>query len=261
MGRRALLARTRASPASGWMPCPRCSRTRFAEGREDPARHERTYGDPNIDGSLTENLPEVHKVMRRSARRSTNSFPGNRVLIGETYLPNIAGAAEVVRRRTTTSCSCRWTCRSASSTSWTWTSSGSASTKWRRHRRQPAAAGLRQPRQPAHGCALRRRQAQRGHRAHAGDDSVRHAQHSADVLRRRDRDEDHAADAHGRREGSGRQDGLAAGKGPRRRAHADAVGWLAGGRLYHRATSRGCRFRTATRRSMWRKRYGRTTRC
>jgi alpha-glucosidase len=46
------------------------------------------YGDPNIDGSLTENLPEVHKVMR-DLREVTNSFPGNRVLIGETYLPNV----------------------------------------------------------------------------------------------------------------------------------------------------------------------------
>jgi alpha-glucosidase len=45
------------------------------------------YGDPNIDGSLTENLPEVHKVMR-DLREVTNGFPGNRVLIGETYLPN-----------------------------------------------------------------------------------------------------------------------------------------------------------------------------
>lgn len=46
------------------------------------------YGDPNIDGSLTENLPEVHKMMR-DLRDVTNGFPGNRVLIGETYLPNI----------------------------------------------------------------------------------------------------------------------------------------------------------------------------
>ncbi len=45
------------------------------------------FGDPNIDGSLTENLPEVHKVMR-DLREVTNRFPGNRVLIGETYLPN-----------------------------------------------------------------------------------------------------------------------------------------------------------------------------
>ena len=46
------------------------------------------YGDPNIDGSLTDNLPEVHKVMR-DLRDVTNGFPGNRVLIGETYLPNV----------------------------------------------------------------------------------------------------------------------------------------------------------------------------
>jgi alpha-glucosidase len=46
------------------------------------------YGDPNLDGSLTENLPEVHAVMR-DLREVTNSFPGNRVLIGETYLPNV----------------------------------------------------------------------------------------------------------------------------------------------------------------------------
>ena len=46
------------------------------------------YGDPNIDGSLTENLPEVHDVMRR-LRKLSDSFPGNRVLIGETYLPNV----------------------------------------------------------------------------------------------------------------------------------------------------------------------------
>jgi alpha-glucosidase len=46
------------------------------------------YGDPNIDNSLTENLPEVHRVMR-DLRKVTNSFPGHRVLIGETYLPNI----------------------------------------------------------------------------------------------------------------------------------------------------------------------------
>jgi len=46
------------------------------------------FGDPNIDGSYTENLPEVHDVMRR-LRKLVASYPGNRVLIGETYLPNI----------------------------------------------------------------------------------------------------------------------------------------------------------------------------
>ncbi len=46
------------------------------------------YGDPSIDGSLTEDLPEVHDVKRR-LRKLSDSFPGDRVLIGETYLPNV----------------------------------------------------------------------------------------------------------------------------------------------------------------------------
>ena len=46
------------------------------------------YGDPNLDDSYTENLPEVHDVMRR-LRKLVASYPGDRVLIGETYLPNI----------------------------------------------------------------------------------------------------------------------------------------------------------------------------
>lgn len=46
------------------------------------------YGDPILDTSLTDNLPEVHDVMR-ALRRLVDSYPGNRVLIGETYLPNI----------------------------------------------------------------------------------------------------------------------------------------------------------------------------
>lgn len=46
------------------------------------------YGDPNEDQSRTEDLPEVHDVMRR-LRKVIDSYPGDRVLIGETYLPNI----------------------------------------------------------------------------------------------------------------------------------------------------------------------------
>lgn len=46
------------------------------------------FGDPNIDESLTVNLPEVHNVMR-DLRKVANSYPGHRVLIGETYLPNV----------------------------------------------------------------------------------------------------------------------------------------------------------------------------
>ena len=51
------------------------------------------FGDPQLDGSKTDNQPGVHEViqeMRAEADRFvTNEFPGTRVLIGETYLPNI----------------------------------------------------------------------------------------------------------------------------------------------------------------------------
>ncbi len=46
-------------------------------------------GDPNLDDSLTNNLPEVHDVIRRM-RIMAAKYPGDRVLIGETYLPNTA---------------------------------------------------------------------------------------------------------------------------------------------------------------------------
>lgn len=46
------------------------------------------YGDPRVDTSLTENLPEVHDVMRR-LNAMVAKYPGHRVLIGETYLPNV----------------------------------------------------------------------------------------------------------------------------------------------------------------------------
>ena len=46
------------------------------------------FGDPNISSKYTNNLPEVHDVIRRM-RAMVDSYPGNRVLIGETYLPNV----------------------------------------------------------------------------------------------------------------------------------------------------------------------------
>ena len=46
------------------------------------------YGDPILADNYTDNLPEVHDVMRR-LHALVASYPGNRVLIGETYLPNI----------------------------------------------------------------------------------------------------------------------------------------------------------------------------
>ena len=62
---------------------------------EDPKlRDERVLGglnaqgDPVLDESRTSDLPEVHGVMRR-LRKLIDAYPGHRVLIGETYLPNI----------------------------------------------------------------------------------------------------------------------------------------------------------------------------
>ena len=44
-------------------------------------------GDEILDDAMTSNLPQVHDVVRRM-RAMVDSYPGNRVLIGETYLPN-----------------------------------------------------------------------------------------------------------------------------------------------------------------------------
>src|SRR5262249_882597 len=46
-------------------------------------------GDPIVTRVYTDNLPEVHGVIRRM-RKMVDGYPGNRVLIGETYLPNTA---------------------------------------------------------------------------------------------------------------------------------------------------------------------------
>ena len=44
-------------------------------------------GDPILEELYTSNLPEVHGFIRRMAAMA-RKYPGNRVLIGETYLPN-----------------------------------------------------------------------------------------------------------------------------------------------------------------------------
>jgi alpha-glucosidase len=46
-------------------------------------------GDPNLSDIYTKNLPEVHDVMRR-LRAMMDTYPGERVLIGETYLAKTA---------------------------------------------------------------------------------------------------------------------------------------------------------------------------
>jgi alpha-glucosidase len=55
-------------------------------------------GDPVLDNSKTDNLPGVHTVMQEMRAYSDTfdsaKFPGTRVLIGETYLPNIAELAK-----------------------------------------------------------------------------------------------------------------------------------------------------------------------
>jgi alpha-glucosidase len=52
------------------------------------------YGDVALNDTRTNNLPEVHPVMQEmrafADKYDSNKFPGTRVLIGETYLPNVA---------------------------------------------------------------------------------------------------------------------------------------------------------------------------
>ena len=63
---------------------------------EDPNLHDdpilpgkNAYGDPNIMHKYTDNLPEVHEVLREM-RRVADEFPGDPVLISEADEPNIA---------------------------------------------------------------------------------------------------------------------------------------------------------------------------
>jgi len=63
---------------------------------EDPNLHddpilpgENAYGDPNIVHKYTDNLPEIHEVLREM-RRVVDAYPGNPVLISEADEPNIA---------------------------------------------------------------------------------------------------------------------------------------------------------------------------
>ncbi|MDR3726150.1 MAG: alpha-glucosidase [Terracidiphilus sp.] len=47
------------------------------------------HGDPILARNYTDNLPEDHEVIRR-LRAMVSSYPGDRVLIGETYMPSTA---------------------------------------------------------------------------------------------------------------------------------------------------------------------------
>ena len=71
------------------------------EMRDEEVLHDKNgntylndYGDIALNDTRTNNLPEVHPVMAEmrafSDKFDSKSFPGTRVLIGETYLPNVA---------------------------------------------------------------------------------------------------------------------------------------------------------------------------
>lgn len=59
--------------------------------RDAPLKKSGTnaQGDPFVTRIYTDNLPEVHDVLRRM-RTMVDAYPGDRLLIGETYLPNTA---------------------------------------------------------------------------------------------------------------------------------------------------------------------------
>ncbi len=54
------------------------------------------FGEKKLHHIYTDNLPEVHDVLRE-LRKVTNEYPG-RVLIGETYLPNVGELAKMYGR-------------------------------------------------------------------------------------------------------------------------------------------------------------------
>ncbi len=54
------------------------------------------YGERIVNRAYTDNLPEVHDILRQ-LRRVTNEVPGT-VLIGETYLPNVGELAKMYGR-------------------------------------------------------------------------------------------------------------------------------------------------------------------
>ena len=63
---------------------------------EDPNLHDdpilpghNAYGDPNIDHKYTDNLPEVHDILKQF-RKIVDSYPGDPVLISEADQPNIS---------------------------------------------------------------------------------------------------------------------------------------------------------------------------
>ena len=60
--------------------------------------YKNVYGDTALNDTMTNNLPEVHTVMQEmravADQYKPDAFPGTRVFIGETYLPNIGELAK-----------------------------------------------------------------------------------------------------------------------------------------------------------------------
>ncbi len=61
---------------------------------KDGKSYTNAFGDVALQDTRTSNLPEVHPVMAEmrayADKFSTDKFPGTRVFVGETYLPNVA---------------------------------------------------------------------------------------------------------------------------------------------------------------------------
>src|SRR5215469_5476491 len=65
---------------------------------KDGRTYKNAYGDIALNDTMTNNLPQVHDVMQEmravADQYKPDKFPGTRVFIGETYLPNIAELAK-----------------------------------------------------------------------------------------------------------------------------------------------------------------------
>ena len=196
------------------------------------------YGDVALQDTRTNNLPGVHAVMSEmrleADKFSTGKFPGTRVFIGETYLPNVAellkqyGTEEHPEFELPMDTQIGFINKLDVATFRSQLEDAETELGTQR-----SAAGIRQPRQPAHRRPLRRRCARHRYRARHLHHPLRQPRRLALLLRRRNRHEDHAAHAQGRREGPGRHHRLAQGERPRRRAHPHAVD-IGAERRFHR---------------------------
>jgi alpha-glucosidase len=187
-------------------------------------------GDPNLDHIYTDNLPETHQVIRR-LRAMIDTYPGRRVLIGETYLQRTSdldawyGGARHNELHLPMDTLVGLGSKLDASTFRQYLTEAATEP------RVTTAAGIRQPRPRAQLGSFRRRRAQPGDRAPHRNAAAHLTCGGAAVPGPGDRTADVDAAA-GR--GCSRPDGcsrLAERQGARRRAYPDAVGRLAPGRL------------------------------